>query len=155
MSSAAAHAWHHIHFLQCLTGGGDATRRDITGPRALQLNGANHLSPTDKYQHCWCQSRIFILASSRCPVAKPGGTAPCWVLNLWAENTLKKEWKSGLILAEGRPRVEAWQHLGQSHWKKQISSDEGSPWNSATSRGTKHDRKVEARHKLDNEKYKE
>lgn len=43
VSSATAHAWHHIHFLRRLTGGGDATRQDQTGPWALELNGANHL----------------------------------------------------------------------------------------------------------------
>lgn len=108
VSSAAAHTWHQIHFLRRLTGGGDATRQDRTGPWALQLNGANHLRPTDKYQHCWCQSGLFffflLLASIiqwHCPEAMPGDTAPCWVLNLWAKGGAKeylKKKKENLVL---------------------------------------------------------
>lgn len=90
---------------------------------------------------------FFCLASIGCLEAKPGDTAPCWVLNLWAKeeqkNTLRKRKKTWFDTKRLKAGVEAREHLGQSRGKKQVSTDGGSAW------------EAKAGHKLDNIKYKE
>lgn len=101
MSSASAHAWHHIHFLGRLTEGGDATKHDRTGPWALHRNGANHLSP---HRQTLAPQMLAppmpewpFFCLHWCPEAGPGDAAPTWGLNLRNEGGANESCKESLL----------------------------------------------------------
>lgn len=144
MSSTTAHAWHHMHFLRRLTGGGDAMRQDRTGPWALQLNGAKHLSPHRQIPAPLMPEWAFLFYGLYwMPGGKDRRHSSMLGIKPVGQGRSKKG-KPGLIpTGWGKAWVEVWKHLGQSGRKKQINTDRSSQQLAAEQN---HNREAKAEH---------